>query len=117
MRDDMKTVGAFLKAVKNCLADDGSWVLWNAPKNRDFLLAHGLTMDDVREIVEDLFPSHVTQGPMDDDSPSRDPGTIFVFEKYFEHERRGIWLYIKLEILDSNPFCVVMSIHESLRNG
>lgn len=108
------TVKAFLEVVKACLASD-SWTLWLTPKNKAFLSNCGLTRDDVKDLIGGLYPSHFFQGPMDDDSPSRESGTIFVFKRSFEHERETLWLYIKLEIPDSDPSCVVLSFHESLR--
>lgn len=112
MRDDLNTPKAFLDVVKTCLADD-LWQIWTTRKNNTFLTSHGLGRADVKDEIEKLLPGHAVQGPMDDDSMSRPPGTIYVFKKFFQHERETIELYIKIEILDYDTECEVMSFHES----
>ena len=114
MRDDLKKVGAFLDYVKVCLTDDAKWEIWHNRKNIDFQTTHGLLRGDIREEIEKLLPSHYFQGPMDDDSMSRDAGTVFVFKKFFEHETNFMTIYIKIKVPDCCPDCVVLSFHDSI---
>lgn len=110
MRQDLRSVKAFLAQVRKCLAE-GEWDGWKRPKNLHFLAEHGLRREDVRKEIEGLAPNHRNEGPMDDDSPGRAPGTVFVFLKPFETDKGMIRIYIKLKIPDDDPFCLVLSFH------
>ena len=114
MRDDLKKVGAFLDFVKACLTDDVKWEIWYNRKNIDFQTKHGLLREDIKEEIEKLLPSHAIEGPMDDDSMSRNAGTVFVFKKFFEHEKEFMTIYIKIKVPDDCPECVVLSFHDSI---
>ena len=118
LREELKSVHAFLEMVRFCLQDEGSWDwLTRRPENTSFVTRHGLSRADIRSEVEKLSSRHRTQGPMDDDKVDRDAGTVFVFSKPFETETGLINLYIKIKIPDDEPFCIVVSFHEERRVG
>lgn len=117
LRNDLKSVHAFLEMVRSCLQDEDTWVWLTRPENTSFVTRHGLSRADIRHEVEALSSRHRTQGPMDDDAMCREAGTVFVFSKPFEIETGMISLYIKIKIPDDDPSCIVVSFHEEGRVG
>ena len=118
LRNDLKSIHAFLEMVRSCLQDEDSWDwLTRRPENKSFVTRHGLSRPDIRRELETLSSRHRTQGPMDDDKFCREAGTVFVFSKPFVTETGLINLYIKIKIPDDEPFCIVVSFHEEGRVG
>ena len=117
LRNDLKSIHAFLERVRSCLQDEDTWVWLTRPENTSFVTRNGLSRPDIRRELETLSSSHRTQGPMDDDKVGREAGTVFVFSKPFESETGLINLYIKIKIPDDEPFCIVVSFHEEGRVG
>ncbi len=80
----------------------------NAPKTRQFLLDHDLTVDDALGIALQLRADECVAGPEGDRDGT--PGAVMVFN----HPWRSTALYIKLKLWsDQSGDCgLVMSIHE-----
>lgn len=113
MRDDLRSVNAFLAFVRECLVR-GLWVLAvQRPENSVFLRDHGLRIEDVPGILETLSSGDREKGPMDDDEMGRPAGTVFSFLKHFEDEDRITLVYIKIKVPDLKQQCIVVSLHES----
>jgi hypothetical protein len=75
------------------------WIL-NRDKNRDGLIAIGITKHQRAEVVRSLTPEDYCEGPLPD--PTR-PGDIWVFGKQVE----DIEVYIKLKLTQTEaPKCL-----------
>ncbi|HOU39556.1 MAG TPA: hypothetical protein PKW16_11720 [Treponemataceae bacterium] len=77
-------------------------------KTSDFMRNYALYFEDVKEILEELEPSEVYEGPSADHNGS--PGEVMVFLHDWEHLK----LYIKLKVvtLQDGNTGAILSVHE-----
>lgn len=99
---------AFLTRFKDLLAK--GLVKFDArnQKTSEFMRKHDLYFDDVKEILEELIPSEVYDGPSADYNGS--PGEVMIYL----HDWEDLKLYIKLKVVtfqDGNTGAI-LSVHE-----
>jgi len=89
----------FLEAVKRSVTETGwLWVL-NRQKNRDGLIAIGITKQQREEVIQSLSHEDYCEGPLPDETQ---PGDVWVFGKQVE----GTEVYIKLKLTETEaPKC------------
>jgi hypothetical protein len=100
-------VARFLESFKRSIAEVGwLWVL-NRERNRDGLIAVGITKKQREEVIRSLSPEDYCEGPLPDETQ---PGEVWVFGKHIE----GTEVYIKLKLTNTEaPKC--LSFHPAER--
>jgi len=95
-----RQVARFLEAFKRSMAAVGwLWVL-NRERNRDGLIAIGITKEQRNEVIRSLSYEDYCEGPLPDESQ---PGDVWVFGKYVE----GTEVYIKFKLAKTEaPKCL-----------
>ena len=88
---NQRQVSRFLEAFTRSMAEVGWLWIMNREKNRDALIAIGITKQHREEIIRSLTPEDYCEGPLPDESQ---PGDVWVFGKHVE----GIEVYIKLKL-------------------
>ena len=97
-----------LTIIKKLVTKDkngNKFILANRAKNRNFMLEHGLLINDIKNIILDLEVDDYYKGPEEDDAGLE--GEIWIFTPIFQ----DIKLYIKIR-LANNTLIVCISIHE-----
>lgn len=97
-----------LTIIKQLVTKDkngNKFILANRAKNRNFMLEHGLLINDIKNIILNLEVDDYYKGPEEDDVGLE--GEIWIFTPIFQ----DIKLYIKIR-LANNTLIVCISIHE-----
>ena len=93
-------VAHFLEAFQRSISKVGLLWIMNRDKNRDGLIAIGITKQQRDEIIRSLTPEDYCEGPLPDESP---PGDVWVFGKHVENTE----IYIKLKLTTTEaPKCL-----------
>jgi len=90
----------FLEAFKRSMAEVGWLWVTNRERNREGLIAIGITKEQRDEVIRSLSPEDYCEGPLPDEMQ---PGDVWVFGKHVE----GTEVYIKLKLTRTEaPKCL-----------
>ena len=93
-------VARFLEAFLRSMAEVGWLWVMNRDKNRDGLIAIGITKRQRQDVIRSLTPEDYCEGPLPDETR---PGEVWVFGKHVE----GAEVYIKLKLTKTEaPKCI-----------
>jgi hypothetical protein len=80
----------------------------NWRKTREFMVAEGLNVEDIFEILKQLKPEHYHSGPEDDRDGSG--GNVMVF--LYPYGVKTLYIKLKIWTDENGDACAVLSIHE-----
>ena len=93
-------VARFLEAFQRSMAKVGWLWIMNRDRNRDGLVAVGITKRQREDVIRSLAPEDYCSGPLPDETR---PGDVWVFGKHVE----GTEVYIKLKLTQTEaPKCL-----------
>lgn len=98
----------FLRRLKPLLAARKVVFSPRSRKTKEFMLAEGLVVDDILDVLSQLRPEHYIRGPEDDRDGSG--GNVMVF--HFPYDQRTLYIKLKLWTDSSGEEAAVISFHE-----
>lgn len=104
-------VATFLKKVAK-LTEEGKTEIMETRKNMNTKRKYNLTTEDQENMILELKPNDLIEGPvMDEDVPSED---VWIFKKKY-HSIEFLF-YIKLKLREKEK-CICLSFHEDEKKG
>lgn len=103
-------VATFLKKVAK-LTKEGKLEIIETSKNMFTKRKYNLTTEDQEQMILELEPKDLVEGPVPDRGVVRED--VWIFKR--KYNGIEICIYIKLKIRNNNE-CVCMSIHEDEKN-